>query len=1094
MNGSTRRFLLIVAGICVVGGMLAMLVAGIHAIGITADEAVVFSQARDAAQTLGKMPVGALLRMPYALMLRMLAVVEPLAQRQAVGRCVCAVLALISIGLLAWRAGRDTLTSRLAIMIIGLSALWLGLVLETSPAAVSVTAVCLALSGFTWVWPNTTWRGFLCYCISIAMARLLSPSAAPLAIVQSAWLGVAAVVAAIRPRTRAHVGWYVAACVMGIAVWNDYLVAAASQAQWRLQWAYAGVLWSTLTTMTIGDTHAAHWWQHLIVALVGLAAAAVAVRSLVRVRGVAGVLLVFLLISMMMYQSVAASSPGAIMFRNGWFAWPVLACLAALGAGGIAGRSLALSGRVRNRYARWSAYSVIAVGCVLLTTLWVTAQVRAALIKATHVADRDVAAPATFLQRTAGDGAVQYADQYDPHVEPITRYALAAVLDAKSGRVTLTESTMSGDYAHVGGAWFVGRTLPQLSGPVRMVLPFVVPITYECGTNAWHPMDALAILEQASGAAPWSAAFHTALMEWYKSAGAANARAAVLAGLATRDLAPRVAALSMPLTRRAAANAVLYAWSDVENIHASAASYSIFHDYVTAVGRSVLDRERVAYVYRIYLEDALAATNTAAAQMMLADARAWAPNDAHFLRLASRLVLLENPAALRRAMRLNARANRVYQRQCGRPYIDALFANVLLARAQGKYDEVLARCNAILALLVQQQRAAATNATNVAEHVVHQRARQDEQRLFWEAQCNSYIALLLMATGDYSNAIVWQTKNLDERYDHVRHRVSNERLADMYLALGDIERALSKYEALAQASTSAYERLYWLLQSAQVNVTYGDAVAVFGLWSELERELAGLDDEGRQRWTKDRQLQRVLRYVQRQLNVDVRDTAEEALRRRIEHEPQNADWCYRQIAQLQRCRLQYTRAAATYAEALKAPHPSRDTFLDAGLFFYRQQQYTSAALMFSNLLMRLPDSVDETFSNDWRVMVLRPLWQQTKPPTLVDIFTWADLHGTLPRDSAEWYTARGNLYALYGDIEHATNAFARGIAARPTAVENYLDLGYLSCVRADSEDAGRILDAVQALFPTGAVPWHVQQDWRMVELFHVGIRPYLVEE
>ncbi|MCX7004942.1 MAG: hypothetical protein NTV22_16935, partial [bacterium] len=547
--------------------------------------------------------------------------------------------------------------------------------------------------------------------------------------------------------------------------------------------------------------------------------------------------------------------------------------------------------------------------------LWLTVQARTLLWVCSDMADQDVTAPTLFLrQAMQPDDLLVVQVPGDVRVLPQTRYSVAPFLAGRPANRVIdmppAAAMASAAIAQAGthGWWLMGAmptsalALVQAGGSTNVTVPFAVPVTYFSGSNAWSAHDTARMLRQAVAAAPLSRAVYTALLRWYQNTPAVELQAALMSGAAVDDLAPRLVSRCTARDYRAALNSVLYAWSAPENIRATQSAYSLFHRYVAGVDAARLDRERVSYIYRLYLEQALAQSNSVAARAILDDARHWHADDPYYDRLEAGIVKVEQPAAYDRMRRLNTRAARRYARHTGRQFVDALFANVLLARTAGNNPRALQECHAILAGLQTEDKAPglATNASPAALQAQEQR-RVD--RLFWEAQCNSYIALLMMATGDYRNAIGWQSKNLDERFDVVWHRVSYERLATMYLALGDVTLALRKYEEMATVATTAYERLYWLLQGAQINVTYGDAIAVFDQWAAIERGLAQLSDDDRQRWSRDKQLQRVLRYVQRRLNVDVRDTAETAFLRRVQETPRDADWLYQQIAQLQRCRL-----------------------------------------------------------------------------------------------------------------------------------------------------------------------------------------------
>jgi tetratricopeptide (TPR) repeat protein len=862
-------------------------------------------------------------------------------------------------------------------------------------------------------------------------------------------------------------------------------------------------MWAMIATLSVshGMPMALTW--RCLAAGVALFLILGGARSIAQGRPAGGSAALYLLLYLCMQGWLCTTAPGRDILRDTWQLLPAMMVVAAEGIGGGVSAAAQWAGGRRIRIWRYAALTFVWAAVLAGGALWLRMHAHSVVAAMCDMADQDVAAPATFLRLTAPHDAlltVQLAG--DVRVLPQTRYTLAPLLASRPAAcivdVAPGATPVMPAPARPYGWWHIGAVatdvlarLTQTSGGTNVTAPFVIPVTYVSGSNAWTAGDSVRVLRRAAAAAPLSRAVYVALLAWYRQSNAGDVQAALASGDAMDDLAPRLVSACAPDEYRAALNSIVYAWSAPDQVRARQGAYALFHRFVTGVDRHALDRERVAYIYRLYLAQALAASNSVAARAILQDARAWDARDPYYDRLEAGVVSLEQPTAYARMRALNKRAARRHVQRHGRPFFDALFANVLLAKAEGAAAQALQQCYAMLALLQADARADQV-ATTAGAAALKAKARRDADRLFWEAQCNSYIALLMMAMGDYANAIVWQTKNLDERFDAVRHRVSYERLASLYLALGDVTRALRKYEELAAVSTTAYERLYWMLQATQINVTYGDAVAVFDQWAAIERMLEQLGNEDRHRWTRDKQLQRVLRYVQRRLNVDVRDVAETMLLRNIA-KAEDAAWRYRQVAQLQRCRLQYDRAAATYAQALALTQAEDAVYLDAAMLAYQRQQYARAIALVSNLCARATSPCASALTSDWRYTLLALLQQHGKPPGMDDLLRWVDHARPAFAATASWHNARGNIHALYGNFTAATNEFTLGIAAQPDAVENHLDLGYLYCTRADAEETGRILDRLAALYPSNAVPRRILQDWRTIELYHVSIRPYVVE-
>jgi len=1105
VSKTSRHFLAIMAVLLPLAGAAGVWWFSSAWLGLTADESQLLAHSRaaqvaaPAATAQAWLPAGMLFP-------RVLAWCEPHASRCLLARGVGTLLMLLALYVLLWLVARP---ARPVVLLLGISAVWLQAGAQVTLAPASVLGITLALAAFRWLWPSPSLVAGGVYLAGVVLALLLAPAAALLVAVQGAWL-VLAGLRRLRARVTAGQGMAysalgVVALCAGLAVlYPDLHYVAALSAPPLL----AGLqrVWSV-----IGALSGSRGVPQTVVQQ-GIAAGVAVLILIAGARGIwhgcagSGLAGVYLLVYLGAQGLLCTTARGRDILRDTWQLLPVLVILVAGGVSGFAAWINRGLGRVRVRRLRHVlqalCWAVLGVGLVL----WLTVQARTLLWVCSGVADQDVTAPTLFLRQ-----AMQPEDLLvvqvpgDVRVLPQMRYSVAPFLAGRpANRVIDIPPAAAAALAAVAqagtpGWWLVGAMdtsalalVEQAGGGTNITVPFAVPVTYFSGSNAWSAHDAVRILRQAVAAAPLSRAVYSALLRWYQNSPAVALQAALVSGTAVEDLAPRLVSRCAPSEYRAALNRVLYAWGAPENIRATQGAYSLFHGYVAGVDAARLDRERVGYIYRLYLEQALAQSNSVAARAILRDARRWDADDPYYDRLEAGIVKVEQPAAHDRMRRLNTRAARRYARRTGRQFADALFANALLARAAGNNPRALQECHAILGGLQTEEQAPAP-ATNASPAVLQAHEQRRVDRLFWEAQCNSYIALLMMATGDYRNAIGWQSKNLDQRFDVVWHRVSYERLATMYLALGDVTLALRKYEEMATVATTAYERLYWMLQGAQINVTYGDAIAVFDQWAGIERGLAQLSDDDRQRWSRDKQLQRVLRYVQRRLNVDVRDAAETAFLRRVQETPRDADWLYQQIAQLQRCRLQYERAAATFALALALTQTHYAVYLDAAMLAYQRQQYARAVILVSNMFLHSTQPCDSALSSDWRYVALALLRDAGKPAGMPDVLQRVDRARAAYATPAHWHNARGNVYALYNNFAAATNEFAMGLAANPDHVDNYLDLGYLFCARADAEETGLLLDCLAARYPSNALPRRVMQDWRAIELYHVSIRPYVVE-
>ena len=1037
---------------------------------------------------------------------RALAWCEPHVSRHLLARGLCAVLMLVALYLLLWLVARP---ARPVVLLLGLSAVWLQASAQLTLAPASVLGVTLALAAFRLLWPVPAVLACVVYLAGAVLALLLTPAAALLIAVQGAWLMVASL---RRLRVRVTAGQGTVYGALGLVAVCAGLAVLYPDLHWASALSVPPLLaglkraWSVIVAVS-GSQGVP---QTLLTQ--GIAAGVTAIIVVAGARGIwhgcagSGVAGVYLLVYLGVQGLLCTTARGRDILGDTWQVLPALLVVLAEGVSDLVARISRGLGRVHWRYARQALlvlfWAMLGVGLVL----WLTAQARTLGRVCSDMADLDVTVPTLFLQEAMPrDDVLVVRLPGDVRVLPQTRYSAAPFLAARpANRVIEIPPAAAAALAAVAranpnGWWLMGTIdrralalVKQAGGGTHITIPFAVPVTYFSGSNAWSADDIVQVLRHAVATAPLSRTVYSALLRWYQNTTAVVLQAALASGAAVQDLAPRLAGRSAGREYRGALNSVLYAWSAPENIRATQNAYSLFHRYVTGVDAAPLDHERVGYIYRLYLTQSLAQSNSVVARAILRDARRWDADDPYYDRLEAGIVKLEQPLAYDRMRRLNTRAARTYARRTGQQFVDALFANALLARAAGNHARALQECHAILGNLQTEEQAPAL-ATNASPAGLQAQEQRRTDRLFWEAQCNSYIALLLMATGDYHNAISWQTKNMDERFAAVWRRVSYERLATMYLALGDVTRALRKYDEMATGANTAYERMYWLLQGAQINVTYGDAIAVFDQWAAIERGLEQLSDDDRQRWSRDKQLQRVLRYVQRRLNMDVRDVVETALLRQAQKSPRDADWLYQQIAQLQRCRLQYERAAATYAQALVHTQAHYAVFLAAAMLAYQRQQYARAAALVSNMFLQSTHLRDPVLSSDWRYVALTLLRDTGKPAGVHDVLQRVDHACGLYTTTAQWYNARGNVYALYNNFAAATNEFALGLAANPDQIDNYLDLGYLFCARADVEETGLLLDRLMARYPSNALPRRVMQDWRAVELYHVSIRPYVVE-
>lgn len=785
--------------------------------------------------------------------------------------------------------------------------------------------------------------------------------------------------------------------------------------------------------------------------------------------------------------------------------WPYLILLSADAAAWLMGKLYhAVIGSAR-RVTQYVGIAMFIALTVFVVVTWFLLQRTACETALYDLGDQDVGAPARFLAQVCQPSdRVIFVSAKEPEHDTRFRWCLAPlrstlhatpILTSAPAHVAAAIAHALPAHRHTGVVWVVNHACDPLTlsvfGLTNASLLFAVRLEHLCATGLATQAFLGQLYRQAASLAPYAGQLQRQLCEWYKSADESLLQTLVLCGQAQQDLAGRRPLRWHPY-QRAAANAVLYAWARQYPRALSAALYPPFHEFVSAVGPRVLDRERVLFLYRQHIEQALAGTNLALANAALCAARRWDKSNPYLDRLAAQGCLLEDPTQTARARHLNARAARTYERRYGRPYVEALFANMILDKQANQTARAIASCMAILKLVQQEAFIPLAVRTNTSPEAHARREEWQRQRLFWEAQCHSYLAWLLLSTGDYQQAVAWLSRNLAPRFDEVRRLAAYEQLARLYAESGDLPRAVRHFETLAALATSTVQRIYWLVQAAQLHVSAGDTVAAHETWQQILELTQMLDNVARRALVRNKQYQRLAHYLARRMNIDSRDNVILTLQARAHDSPERAAWCYRQIAHIERARLRYDAADAFFERAMQVSPLDPDAYLDAALYFYRRLQYQRAATIFSNLLLRLNPSALETFQrSDWRYALLYHFYTQGRPTPEASALAWVAAAATNFVEPAAYANARGNILAFYDHFDEATNAFLQGIATNATWLDNYLDLGYLLATRGDSEATAAILDQLDGFADASR---RLRGDWRHVTLHHVSVRPYLPDK
>lgn len=1052
--------------------------------------------------------------------------VEPLWRARA-PFWLASVMCLLGLVLLARAGGSSWLTMLWTALLAGVCAQWWMRTHLIGPVIMTTWGALIMQWSWHYVRSTPRWYAVLVYAVAAVVGIAASPYAAcVLAVHVLCWLAV--VMPAWRPVARARLrkprGVALAALLVAVA-----LVALSVAAHKTLvftppvwlrdpAWWHdmAATLWATVCAFA-GSSYAAipawpspqvldtYFLAYGVTLAVVLCAVTGCVRGLCRAAGELRIWCGVIVLLPFMWSGLTARHLGADRSQFIGVAWPFVALLVADTCAWLTTRACAAAALITRPGVRRACYAAIGCAAAVLWLLWWHAQ-RTAYALALHAAgDADLAAPATLLAR-----CVQPADQVclvshgDPTHDERLRWYLAPLVARAHGTPPpyvlppmVTNLVPHGVPAH-GVLWLVNHridtTLLAPWGLTNISFRYAVPLEYICRTTAHTPGEAGRLYRRAIQETPLCLALRQQLLAWYTAADQATLCELIMTGQAQKDLSlpplPPLTAL-----RRGAANAALYAWSQRYSQAVAPALYAPFDAYVSALGPAVLDRERVIYLYRLHIEQALAQTNRALASVALRAARRWDEDNPYLDRLAAQVCLLEHAAAYARARRLNARAARTFERRYGRPFIEALFANMLLDKQQQRTARAIRACLQMLQHVQNDSFIPVTVRTNTAPGSDAIRKTWQRQRLFWEAQCHSYLALLLLSTGDYQNAVGWISRNLDPRFDDLRRGAAYEQLARLYAESGDITRAVRHFETLAAQATSAAARIHWMLQAAQLHVTAGDTLAAHELWLQLQDVVHDLDADSRQALARNKLYQRLMRHVERRMNVDSRDAVLVALQSRAQRTPDRAAWYYRQMAHIERSRLRYDSADMFFERAMQMLPVDPDAHLDAAIYYYRRLQYPRASSIVSNLNLRLSATQRGTLLNhDWRYAVLADFYARGIPTSETNALTWLATVATNFAEPAAYYNAQGNLSAFYDHFDAATNAFHLGIATNALWLDNYLDLGYLLCTQADSATISEWLDALDALPTAAGAPRPLFGDWRHVIMHHVSIRPYFADK
>lgn len=637
-------------------------------------------------------------------------------------------------------------------------------------------------------------------------------------------------------------------------------------------------------------------------------------------------------------------------------------------------------------------------------------------------------------------------------------------------------------------AWYIGAPLspsPLQTNITSVYLPFATPVGCVLPHDATYA-DVLEILYSATRYAPYAHAVTRTLIDWYRTAPEIEIQDSILRGFAARDLRTREAIRRHDRYWRRAVNRPLYVWSEMSTNVFTCETFPAFTQYAYAIRGAEVDVERVVRIYRYYIEHGLATTNITATATALAHARVWDENNPFLLRHTAEWYAQKDPTSHTEQRRYNRAAQRAYHARFNRPFIDAWMARVLLEEAAGDYDAALQECTALYTYLTEEARAPETLLTFPSD----QRKDWENTLRFWETQCHTVLARLYFEMGDENSALYWQKLNSEEDKPVAHRRVAYERLADMYLRLGQMDEVFDAYDALYLLADTSEDQIRWRMEQALLAVTLGDTVRAYELWENIAERISRLLPEDRRAWSRDKRYQRIMRHIERRTGIDIRDAAITALRRRADRRPEKAPEYLRNAAQLLRNKLQYNEALRLLDTALDAAPNAYDVHLDKAFLLYRLMRYPAALDAFVHV-QNAGDHPPE-IRYDWRYRILTGFAERQQPPPYHMLIDWADTHRDSFPSAAAYYNFCGNIYIVYDMYDQAIDMFTSGIEADASYQDNFLDLGYIFSLRGDEDAAADMLDTIDANPLIDAQ--NVQADWRYIQMHYVSIRPYTLHD
>ncbi|MCK5851892.1 hypothetical protein KAH27_02575 [bacterium] len=1009
------------------------------------------------------------------------------------GRYVFAAFGIWSLLLIAGIARRNNnlFAGLIASIIAGFSATLITSSQEISKISLIIWAALIVQWAFSLLRNTPKQKNVIIYLILALMGLLISPLVSLVVFAHLIWF----VIFSIRERSNDKL----VSKVFRITAIGGLLIAAPF---FILQWiAYGkihlmllfGPSFFTNLLMDISCDIAKTDLQPALFIIFSLAILITVVHSIIKKKGEARVwgTVIFITFIMWLFSPYKSMRPANSSFLLPFVILLVIQCFIE-----IAGMTAKLRG-----YLGAIIKCCFAVLVIATIVVWGFGQYKFYQKKLQNKIVRDLSGASAFLRKTVKQNdRILFVSDSDMYDSLRTRYYLYNYLtkEAKNSyeSICLTEwlaNSLSYSPDANSSLWLIGN---YKSGKIfsqtaykHLTFPFTVPVVNVIHTSKWNNFVSLNLLRDANSTAPGNPLLADQLLNWYKESSGVDLQKCIADGVAGEDIA---CVGGSKQNKKKAANCVLYSLKDY-----SITNFYKFDKFINITRDFGIDNERAVYYYRLFAENALKNTNLIIAVNAVESAQKIDPQNPSLYRLEAKIESSKKTNDFNKIVDLNKCAAEEYQKRYGKRFIGAQYATAIAYQALSNYTAALGSCHDVLSYYTDELKMPVSIQTDYTENGRIIRKKWNENQLAWIGRCNSLISSLLNATGDYENAILWETKNLDEHNSEARRNTSRERLAKMYTRAGGLDKAFQYLTSLANSATTISKRISWKIEGAQLYVTIGDTVSTYDRWEDLQKEIEKLPMEERWEWSKDKRYQRILRYLSSRSQMDIRNPVIASLEKRAGSETNTtlAARLYAQVAEIYKCKLQYNKTEKMFGLARKTAPLYFDAYLADGLLQYRLKRYAKAENVFTNMtaLIDVSNTVNQIIQ-DWRYIILNMLVKKGIPPSLEKVLSEIGEVKPYLNDVSEYYNYYGNVLECYGKFDLATNQFTLGIQTNKLNLQNYLDLGYLICKHSDSDKAGKMIDSIMSLDLPEGEKRLLETDWRFIILHHTSVRPYNLKE